>query len=442
LGSGVGAVKICVFGLWHLGCVTAACLAEAGFQVTGLDLDKPTIDDLALGHPPLFEPGLEEMVRKGLASGNLRFTTEISDALKGQDIVWVTFDTPVDEDDHADVQFVIQKIEQTFSTLDQGSLVLISSQLPVGSTRKLEEKYSSLFPQKPVSFAYSPENLRLGKAISAFTHPDRVVAGIRNPSDKEWIVELFTPFSSQIEWMSVESAEMTKHALNAFLATSVAFINEIASLCESVGADAKEVERGLKSEPRIGPKAYLSPGGAFAGGTLARDIAFLSELGMQNEQPTHLISAVKLSNDAHKKWARGRLQYYLGDLSNKKIAVWGLTYKPGTDTLRRSSIVEMCRWLAGQGAKIQAYDPVVRQLPDELSKIIHLFPDAESALDGSEALVIGTEYPEFKMVNPDVFHIKMKTSLIIDANCFLSQLIENLPGIRYITVGKSKVNQA
>lgn len=435
-------MKICVFGLWHLGCVTAACLADNGFEVTGLDFDKSVVDSLRLGHPPLFEPGLEEMVKKGLASGSLRFTSDISDALRGQDIVWVTFDTPVDENDHADVVFVIEKLVRLFPALEQGTMVLISSQLPVGTTSNLEKEYASLFPQKPVGFAYSPENLRLGKAINAFSCPDRVVAGVRNESDKKRLSELFAPFTSQIEWMTVESSEMTKHALNAFLAASVAFINEIASLCETVGADAKEVERGLKSEPRIGPKAYLSPGSAFAGGTLARDIAFLSNLGSQHHQPTHLISAIKTSNDAHKKWAQGRLQYYLGELSGKKIAIWGLTYKPGTDTLRRSSVVEMCHWLAEQGALIQAHDPVVHQLPGELSDIIKLYPEAESALVGADALVIGTEYPEYKMVDLVVFLKKMKDPLIIDANHFLSQPIENLHGIRYISVGKRKVNTA
>ncbi len=435
-------MKICVFGLWHLGCVTAACLADAGFQITGLDFDKTTIENLELGSPPLFETGLEELVKKGIASGNLRFTADIKDAINGNEIVWVTFDTPVDEDDHADVEFVFDKIEQLFSALNPGSLVLISSQLPVGTTRKLEEKHSILFPQKSVSFAYSPENLRLGKAINTFTHPDRVVVGVRSSSDKSRIQELFAPFTSQIEWMSVESAEMTKHALNAFLATSVVFINEIAILCEAVGADAKEVERGLKSEPRIGPKAYLSPGGAFSGGTLARDIAFLSELGGQNEQPTYLISAVKTSNDAHKKWTRSRLTIYLGNLRNKKIAVWGLTYRPGTDTLRRSSVIELCHWLAEQGAIVQAHDPSIRKLPDELSEIIYLFPEAESALVDADALVVATECPEFKMVNPKVFTDKMNTALIIDANRFLSQLVEKMPGIRYVTVGNGMVNKA
>jgi UDPglucose 6-dehydrogenase len=436
LAGGAEKLKVCVFGLWHLGCVTAACLADAGFQVTGLDLDETTVRNLNRGYPPIFEPGLEELVKKGFSSGNLRFTTDISDSVKEHDIIWVTFDTPVDEDDQADIDFVLGKIEALFPILEPGTLVLISSQLPVGSTRKLEQQFSISFPEKSVTFAYSPENLRLGKAIQAFTHPDRIVAGVRNENDKKLLTELFSPFTDQILWMSVESAEMTKHAINAFLATSVTFINEIAELCEATGADAKEVEQGLKSEPRIGPKAYLGPGSSYSGGTLARDISFLSSLGEQKKVPTHLISAVKKSNDSHKLWAVKRLKHYLGDLNGKKIAVWGLTYKPGTDTLRRSGVVEMCQLLAEKDAKIQAYDSAIRELPVDLSKIIELFPDPGSALAGADALVIGTEWPEFKMVDFKIFESIGKDAFVIDANRFLAQSLESLPGIRYITVGK------
>jgi UDPglucose 6-dehydrogenase len=441
MAAGGKAMKVCVFGLWHLGSVTAACLAAAGHRVIGLDFDRSTVENLIQGRPPLFEPGLEELVKKGLASGHLRFTTDIADAVKDRDIVWVTFDTPMDDEDKADVDFVITKIEQLFLYLESGCLVLVSSQLPVGTTHQLEEKYSALYPEKPISFAYSPENLRLGKAISVFTHPDRVVAGVRIAADRKRIEDLFAPFSSQIEWMSVESAEMTKHALNAFLATSVAFINEIALLCESVGADAKEVERGLKSEARIGPKAYLSPGSAFSGGTLARDINFLSDLGSLYSQPTHLISAVKTSNDSQKHWASRRLKHYLGDLSGKRIAIWGLTYKAGTDTLRRSNVVEMCRWLVNQGAVIQAHDPAVYKLPKHLAQLIRLAPSAEAALSGADALVIGTEWPEYKMIKADVIMSAMKEPLVIDANRFLSKSLENIAGIRFITVGKGNFRQ-
>jgi UDPglucose 6-dehydrogenase len=239
-------MKICVLGLWHLGTVTAACLAGAGYKVVGLDFDGAAVARLEAGEPPVLEPGLEALVKEGIRQGNLAFTTDIKSALDGAEILWVTYDTPVDEEDRADIEFVLERIERLFEHLSAGTLVLISSQLPVGSTRHLEERYARAYPDKPVSFASSPENLRLGSAISIFTNPDRIVAGVRSKRDKERLSALFSPFSGRIEWMSVESAEMTKHAINSFLAVSVTFANEVATLCEQVGADAKEVERGLK----------------------------------------------------------------------------------------------------------------------------------------------------------------------------------------------------
>src|SRR5439155_15053184 len=233
---------------------------------------------------PVFEPGLQDLVRAGRETGRLSFSSAPT-AVAGAEIVWVTYDTPVDEDDRADVASVMERITALFPYVRQGALVVLSSQLPAGSTRRLEELYKNSRPDGTATFAYSPENLRLGKAIEAFTRPERVVVGVRAAADTSRIATLLKPFTEHIEWVSVESAEMTKHALNAFLATSVAFINEVAVLCERVGADAREVERGLKSDGRIGPRAYLQPGSAFAGGTLARDLAFLIERGRTDSLP-------------------------------------------------------------------------------------------------------------------------------------------------------------
>lgn len=429
-------MKVCVFGLWHLGTVTAACLASGEHQVTGLDLNASVIRDLQTGKPPLFEPGLEDLVNAGIKEGTLRFTTGIQEAIDGVELVWVAFDTPVDDEDRADVQFVVDQVKRLFPHLAAGTLVLISSQLPAGTARSLERAYQSAYPDKPITFAYSPENLRLGKAISIFTKPDRVVVGTRTEADRKRIAELLRPFTENIEWMSVESAEMTKHALNAFLAISVTFANEVAILCEEVGADAKEVERGLKSESRIGPKAYLSPGGAFAGGTLARDISFLTQLGDRHAQATHLLSAVRTSNDQHKGWARRKLQSLLGDLDGKTVAVWGLTYKPGTDTLRRSSSIELCVWLTEQGARVQAHDPAVKVLPDDLARKINLFETPQAALLKAAALVIATEWPDYRSVPAESVLSVMAAPVIIDPNHFLIKTVGADPRFRYVAVGR------
>src|SRR5258708_4995638 len=251
-------MRVSVAGLWHLGTVTAACCARGGHDVAVSDDDSSVVQDLRQNRLPVDEPGLAEMTASEIASGRLRFTDDAS-TLAECDILWICYDTPVDENDNADTEFVYSRIGKLLPYLRPDSLVLISSQLPAGSTSRL----NTLRPE--LTFAYSPENLRLGKAIDVFMKPDRVVIGVGNPHSRERLSALFAPFTDRIEWMSIESAEMTKHALNAFLATSVAFINEVAVICEKTGADAQEVERGLKSDVRIGSKAYLHPGGAYAG---------------------------------------------------------------------------------------------------------------------------------------------------------------------------------
>ena len=303
-------MKLCVLGLWHLGSVTAACCARH-FQVTGLDSDAATIANLNQGRAPLFEPGLNELIAIGLAAGKLSFTTDPKTACHDADILWLTFDTPVDENDESDVHPVLAQLRQAIPHLPSGALVLISAQLPVGTCASLEKEFPALH------FACSPENLRLGKAIDAFEKAERAVVGIRNDAKKVQLGKLFAPFAQQVLFMRTESAEMVKHALNSFLALSITFINEIARLCEHVGADAREVSAGLKSEARIGPKAYLQAGGPFAGGTLARDVVTLTKLAGRHAEKISVIPAIKQSNDLHRGWALRRLQARLGDLRGK-----------------------------------------------------------------------------------------------------------------------------
>jgi UDPglucose 6-dehydrogenase len=427
-------MKVCVQGLWHLGTVTAGCLASVGHEVVGLDLDDDVILRLRVGEPPIFEPGLDEMIRAGLESGRLRFIAGLENLPSDIEILWVAYDTPVDDDDVADVDFVFTQVEAALPHLPDNSTVLVSAQMPVGSVRRLEAFADKRCPAKGLSFACSPEDLRLGKALDAFLNPDRVVVGVRSERDKERIERLLRPIADRIEWMSVEAAEMTKHAINAFLATSVVFANEIAALCEMVGADAKEVERGLKSEKRIGPDAYLSPGGAFAGGTLARDIEFLKGVSAKHQISVPLLESVKTSNDEHKGWVRRKMQALFPSLRGVTVAVWGLTYKPGTDTLRRSLAVELCNWLIEQGVEVRVHDPEVKELPQEWGGIVHRYDDALGMLAEAQVLLIGAEWPEYKTnrlegvaaANPDL--------IVIDPNRFLP-----IPGateqLRYFAVG-------
>jgi len=427
-------MKVCVLGLWHLGSVTAACLASVGHEVTGLDSNSGIVEKLQKAEPPVSEPGLDGLIREGINAGQLRFTSDAKIAISSAEVLWVTYDTPVDENDQADVEFVFEEVLKSLSFLSIDTTVLVSSQLPVGSIRRFEDISAEKYPEKNIRFAYSPENLRLGKSLDVFLHPDRVIVGVRRQEDREILNRLLGSITDNILWMGVESAEMTKHAINAFLGMSITFINEIASICENIGADAHEVETGLKSETRIGPAAYLSPGAAFAGGTLARDIEFLKNMGSLNNLVNPLISAVRKSNDEHKKWMQRRLFAVLGGLKGKRIAVWGLTYKPGTNTLRRSLSVEMCNWLQEQGAEIAVHDPSKCELPDSwLGEVVRSKTPLE-ALEGACALVIATQWPEYREINvSDVENIAGQLA-VFDSNRFLSNFNKS-PVISYYSVG-------
>jgi UDPglucose 6-dehydrogenase len=427
-------MEVAVVGLWHLGCVTAACLASKDFRVWAHDPDSSTITGLSEDRLPVAEPGLEELLRAGVESGKLIFSADPA-VIQNAEIVWITFDTPVDEDDHADVDIVIGRVVSLFPQVRPGAMVLLSSQLPVGSTARLEHLCRAACPEGTVRFACIPENLRLGKAIETFTRADRFVVGIRSPADRPPIERLLAPFGTRIEWMSCESAEMTKHGINAFLATSVAFINELAALCERVGADAREVERGIKSDLRIGPGAYLKAGAAFAGGTLARDLAFLVEEGKIRDVSFPLLDGVQKSNQAHHSWPCLRLQQLLRPLAGRRVAMLGLTYKPGTNTLRRSTALEACSWLTAQGVRVRAYDPAIGELPPELRESIQLCSSAEEAIRAADAVVVSTAWPAFRGLSGDDLVGWAGAPLVLDANGHLADRLARDARIRYLTVG-------
>ena len=420
-------MKVVVLGLWHLGSVTVACAAEH-FFVTGIDFDPERITGLGEGRAPLSEPGLDDLLKAGLLSGRLSFSLGVdASALAAADILWVCEDTPVDDHDVPNADFVLQRLEQCLPALRAGAVVLLSSQLPAGTCRALAKKHPRF------AFACSPENLRLGHALEIFRKPDRVVIGASEEDTRDTLRKLFAPFAAdKIIWMSPTSAEMTKHGINAFLALSVTFANELAGLCEEIGADAREVETGLRSESRIGPKAYLRPGGAFAGGTLARDVVGLTQLARAKGANADLLSAILSSNNAHGDWPLRRLRSLLGSLKGKTIAVLGLTYKAGTDTLRRSRAVELVAALIKEGAQVQAYDPAVRTLPADISHA-RLCTGLDEALREADAAVIATEWPQIREADWAELFPLMRQRLIIDANRFLKLP----PGadLKHITVG-------
>ena len=429
-------MKVCVYGLSHLGSVTAACLAEH-FKTIGCDPNKEIVASMQTGNPQVFEPQLTEIVRKGLASGNLSFTSDIKFAVSNTDIVWVAFDTPLNKQGVADVSYIAQQVANLFSYLRDGMLLIISSQVPIGFTTKIEKEFRQSHPSRQVTFAYLPENLRLGKAVEVFSHPERIAVGIRTQEDQRNFIPLLAPFCDRIEWMSIESAEMVKHALNAFLATSISFINEIAVLCERVGADAHDVSKALRSDARIGPKSYLYPGGNFSGGTLDRDVTFLNQASSEVGVPSYLLKAIQLSNNAHKEWLRRILQKILIKLAGKKVSVLGLTYKPDTNSLQNSGAIELCYWLAKEKIQVQAYDPAVNQLPQELNCGIRLCQSMNEALKQTDAVIVMTKWPIFQTLSANEILNQMNAPIVLDPNQFLLDTLGSDHRIQYFTVGRS-----
>ena len=423
-------MNVCVAGCWHLGSVTAACLASVGHHVVGLDPDPATVAALSEGCSPIAEPGLDELLRAGITDGRLRFTTDPIDATREAEVVWVTYDTPVDDEDRADTRWVEQQLDVLIPVLPDATTVLVSSQLPVGTTRRFATAVAETRPGSRVQFASSPENLRLGTALDAFMRPERIVVGTDTEDARDRIRALLEPITDRIEWMSIESAEMAKHALNAFLATSVAFTNEVANICEAVGADARSVERALRTEPRIGPRAYVSPGAAFAGGTLARDVRYLTEIAQERNVSSKLLEGVDASNRAHAEWSLRVLEDELRGLATPRVAILGLTYKSGTDTLRRSPGLALARALVERDIIVHAHDPAVEQLPAGL-EAVELVDDAGVAVGEADAVVVlnraSVPEPSAWIDRPDL--------VVVDPGGIIGPETLTASRVRYRTVG-------
>jgi UDPglucose 6-dehydrogenase len=412
-------MKVCVYGLWHLGSVTAACLASRGIATVGLAETLEAAAELNAGKAPLFEPGLECLIEQGLKSGALTFTQDIAGAVSSADLIWVSFDTPVDDDDVADVGHVLDRVRLTFPYLKDGAVVLVSSQVPVGSTALLEHDFTAAAEGRKV-----------------FTEPERIVIGIRSDDARKVIEPVLKPFCDTLLWTRVESAEMVKHALNSYLATCITFTNEIANICESVAADMSEVEAALRLDPRIGKRAYVRAGSAFGGGTLARDVQFLKVVARDHDTCVPVLDAVLKSNDHHKKWVVRHLGRELGALSSRKIGVLGLAYKAGTDAIRRSVAIEVIQELVADGADVTVFDPKVSTLPEPLASAVTIAGSVDAVFADSEAVVLATEWPEFRELNFAVLVPSMKRALLIDQNAFTSKQLSGFAGLDYIVAGK------
>jgi UDPglucose 6-dehydrogenase len=437
-------MRIAVLGCtFHLGPVFAACLAELGHDVVGHDESGGLTNRafaMSTGRMPVSEPGLSELVVAMVSSGRLRFTDSLTDAVPEADVVIIAWDTPVDDLDRADPEFVIRNTAEAFPFINPNTLVVVSSQLPVGSVARLEQMWR-MFGGKPeggagVTFACVPENLQLGCALESFRKERVRVFGVRSNDDHMKLRNVFCVDKSQSHGMLVESAEILKSARNAHIAAQITLTNEIASLCEKTGASAREVERGLRADKRMG--ACLRPGEAIAGGTLLRDIGYLNELSAIHDTAAYLASAIKKANDHHLAWTRRVLLQAIAPLSGKTVAVWGLAYKACTSTLRRSSSRELCDWLLSQGAMVVVHEPQLDTMPHGTSEI-HL-PTGPGRERYADAIVVCAPREEYRLISLGVFDFGI---VVIDPAgwCYDNLRDPMDPDCRYYCVGEGCVGK-
>jgi len=425
-------MKIGVAGLWHLGVMYAVGFAELGHLVTAYDPNSDSISGLKNGDLLVFEPQLREMLITNLKTGNLKFTNEESD-LDEVELFVLAYDTPVDEEDNADVDFVISEFTRIADHLNSNAHILISSQLPVGSSDIIHEVQKKLGHKGNV--IVQPENLRLGKAIDSFFSPGRIVAGTMDGKSDQFVIEAFNGIEAPIIWMHRRSAEVTKHALNAFLATSVTFMGELSEICENVGADAKEVEIGLKSDPRIGSRAYLSPGLGFAGGTLARDVRKLSKLQTEIRDTPAIFTSLMISNRHNNDWVSRSLAKIPKQKEGLRICFWGISYTDNTDTLRRSETYSLMKNLAVGNSKISyVEDMLIKDVVD--SRIVGVC-DIEESVRNIDVLVVNKSLKSHLKTPKVLEHLQKEDLWILDASRILLELNSDLiESPRYLTVGK------
>lgn len=430
--------KVCVIGIWHLGAVTSACLADLGYRVVGVDSSAKRIDNLNVGVPPVFEPGLEEMIKNNILLRRLEYTTNLKAALQGATYVLITYDTPVDERDEVDLSQIFNVASELATNLQNDSTIIVSSQVPVGSCEKIASLIKDRKPSLNFGIAYVPENLRLGQAIKRFKHPEMIVIGYDSVATQAKVEKFFSIIKTPKLYVDLRTAEMTKHAINTYLAMSISFINEIANLCDKVGADAVNIADAMHLDSRIGPKAMLRPGLGFAGGTLARDLKVLQNLGEKVGYPTHLIDGILKVNQRQNRMVAGKLREIYGSVQGLTVGVLGLTYKAGTSTLRRSASLEIIRDLVNDGATVKAYDPKADEREVRVHNEFKFCSDPFAVASGSDALVLMTGWPEFKELDFTRIKSLMKKPVVIDAQNMLDAERMVRMGFIYLGVGRGQ----
>lgn len=440
-------MKLTIHGTGYVGLVTGACIADTGNQVLCVDIDKDKIAALERGEIPIYEPGLESIVMRNVAAGRLLFTTDVAKGVAFGDIQVIAVGTPPDEDGSADLQYVLEVARSVGKLMASYKLVVTKSTVPVGTADKVREAlYSELQARQSVlafDVASNPEFLKEGAAVEDFRKPDRIIMGVDSERAEKMLRELYEPFNRNHERlvvMDVRSAELTKYAANAMLATKISFMNELANLAEALDADIEKVRVGIGSDPRIGYE-FIYPGCGFGGSCFPKDVRALVHTASQVGVRAELIEAVQGVNDRQKHVLFRKLSAHFGNLSGKRVALWGLAFKPNTDDMREAPsrvFMEAC-WAAG--VNVQAYDPVAA---DEARRIygerddLQLCETPEAALKGADALVVVTEWREFR--SPDFALIKdtLNQPVVIDGRNIYDPEHMAARGFAYYAVGRGQ----
>ncbi len=437
-------MKVGVVGTGYVGLVTGTCFAEMGNDVTCVDIDKAKVKKMKAGQVPIYEPDLEKLFKRNIKEDRLHFTTDLKAGIKEAEVIFLALPTPPGEDGSADLSYILGVADDLGKTLDHYAIVIDKSTVPVGTADRVS-KHIGKNAKVKYDVVSNPEFLREGFAVADFMKPDRVVIGTSSEKAKKVLNKLYEPFVKEgnpIFFMDEKSAEMTKYAANSFLATKISFMNEIANLCEKVGADVDAVRLGIGSDDRIG-KRFLFPGIGYGGSCFPKDVLALHRTAMANDYDFKILEAVTEVNDQQKhRMAQKVLNYYKGNVEGKKFALWGLAFKPDTDDIREAPSVEIIKTLTQEGASVVAFDPEAMDNVKKFygkNKKLSFVKSSYDALKGADALIIATEWPEF--TEPSFAKMKkgLKKPVIFDGRNLYDLERVKSEGFHYESIGREVV---
>ena len=440
-------MKIAVVGTGYVGLVTGTCFAEVGINVVCIDIDQNKIENLKKGILPIYEPGLDEMVKRNSEKGRLHFSTDLKTSIQDCEAAFIAVGTPPDEDGSADLKYVLGVATEIGTHMNDYLVVVTKSTVPVGTARKVKQALTEALAKRgsdlKFDVASNPEFLKEGAAIDDFMKPDRIVIGIDSERAEEVMSRLYKPFllnGHPCIFMDIPSAEMTKYAANSMLATKISFMNDIANLCEIMGADVNMVRKGIGSDSRIGHK-FIYPGIGYGGSCFPKDVKALIKTAEENGYPMQVLKAVESVNDSQKHRMFTKLKNYFGDISGKHIALWGLSFKPKTDDMREAPSLVLIEQLTNAGATVTAYDPVAMHEAERiLGKKIQYSDEQYKTLDNADALVIVTEWPEFRSPDFERISATLKNKAIFDGrNIYEPEEMKGL-GYHYECIGREIIN--